>query len=74
MYQIANVKVVEGPKLKPITEIASFRGRFCLQARKGEKVTVQGKVERVTDKRQNRDYYRILIGNKPADYMTLSHS
>jgi predicted nucleotidyltransferase len=74
MYQIENVKVVEGPKLEPILEIASFRGRFCEQARKGEKVAVQGKVERVKGKRQNRHYYRILIGNKPADYMALSHS
>jgi predicted nucleotidyltransferase len=71
-YKIENVKVLEEPKLKSIQEIVSFRGRFCEQARKGEAVTVQGKIERVTDKRQNYEYYRIILGNKPADYMVLS--
>ncbi len=71
-YQIANAKVVEGPKLEDITEIASFRGRFCEQATIGEKIVVQGKVEHVTDKRQGKEHYRIIIGNKPADYMVLS--
>jgi predicted nucleotidyltransferase len=71
-YRIENVKVVEGPKFEPIREIVSFRGRFCEQARKGEAVTAQGKIERVTDKRQYYEYYRIILGNKPADYMVLS--
>lgn len=71
-YKIENVKVVENPKLQPILEIASFRGRFCEQAKTGEMVTVQGKVERVTDKRKEREYYRLILGNKPSDYMTLS--
>ena len=71
-YKIENVQMLEGPKLEPIMEVASFRGRFCEQAKPGEAILVQGKVERVTDKRQNRGYYRIIIGNKPADYMALS--
>jgi predicted nucleotidyltransferase len=71
-YKIENVKVVKGPKLKPIVEIASFRGRFCEQAQKGEAVTAQGKIEHVTDKRQYYEYYRIILGNKPTDYMVLS--
>jgi predicted nucleotidyltransferase len=71
-YRIENVKVVEGPKLQPILEIASFRGRFCEQARKGEAVTAQGKVEHVTDKRKDQEYYRVILGNKPSDYMVLS--
>jgi predicted nucleotidyltransferase len=71
-YKIENVKVLEGSKLEPIREIVSFRGRFCEQARKGEAVTAQGKIERVTDKRQYYEYYRIILGNKPADYMVLS--
>jgi hypothetical protein len=71
-YQIADAKIVEGPKLEGISEVASFRGRFCKQAKTGEKIVVQGKVERVTDKRQGREHYRVIIGNKPADYMVLS--
>ena len=71
-YKLENFKVLEGPKLEPIREIVSFRGRFCEQARKGEKVIVQGKVEHVNNKRQSSVYFRVLIGNAPADYMALS--
>jgi len=71
-YRIENIKVVEGPRLQPILEIVSFRGRFCEHAKKGEAVAVQGKVERVTDKRKEREHYRMILGNKPSDYMVLS--
>jgi predicted nucleotidyltransferase len=71
-YKIENVTVAEGAKLEPISEIVSFRGRFCEQARKGETVTAQGKVEQVTDKRNGKTHYRIILGNQPADYMVLS--
>jgi predicted nucleotidyltransferase len=71
-YKIENVTVEEGAKLEPIREIVSFRGRFCEQARKGEAVTAQGKVEHVIDKRKEQAYYRIILGNKPSDYMVLS--
>jgi predicted nucleotidyltransferase len=71
-YRIGNATVAEGAKLEPIREIVSFRGRFCEQARKGEAVTAQGKVELVTDKRKNQQYHRIILGNKPSDYMVLS--
>ncbi len=71
-YKLENVTVVEGAKLEPISEIASFRGRFCEQARKGEAVTAQGKVERVTNMKTGKEHYRIILGNKPVDYMVLS--
>jgi predicted nucleotidyltransferase len=71
-YQIENVTIVEGAKLEPISEIASFRGRFCEHAKEGEAVTAQGKVEHVTNKKTGEDHYRIILGNKPTDYMVLS--
>ena len=67
-YKIENVKVLEGPNAEPIIEVASFRGRFCEQARRGEKIVAQGKIEQVTRK-DGATYYRLLIGNKPTDYM-----
>jgi len=70
-YKIENVNSVKGQKREPIKEIASFRGRFCEQARIGETVIAQGKVERVEDHRQNCEYFRLLIGNKSSDYMIL---
>jgi predicted nucleotidyltransferase len=71
-YRIENAKVVEGSKLQPMLEIVSFRGRFCEQAKNGEAIVAQGKVECVTDKRKARKHYRIILGNKPSDYMALS--
>jgi predicted nucleotidyltransferase len=72
VYKISDVQILEGQQIEPIKEIASFRGRFCEQARKGEVVIAQGKVEHVIDNRQkNHEYFRLLLGNKPSDYMVL---
>jgi len=72
-YRLENVKVVDGPFLEPIAEVVSFRGRFCEQAKTGEAIVAQGKVEHVNDTRSNHKYYRLILGNKPQDYMALSH-
>lgn len=72
-YKLEDVRVVGGPKLQPIQEIVSFRGRFCEQAANGEAVEAQGKVELVTNKKTGVEHYRLILGNKPSDYMVLSH-
>ena len=69
-YRINNVETLEGTCFS-IGEIASFRGRFCEQARKDETIIAQSKVEKVTDNRQNKESFRLLLGNKPSDYMIL---
>ena len=70
-YKLKDVQVLEGPKLAPIEEVVSFRGRFCQQAFDGEKIEAQGKVELVTIKKNGAKHYRLILGNKPADYMVL---
>jgi predicted nucleotidyltransferase len=72
-YKLSDVAVVEGSKLTPLTEIVSFRGRFCEQAVVGEKIEAQGKVEMVTNKNNSSEHYRLIIGSKPSDYMVLRH-
>jgi predicted nucleotidyltransferase len=72
-YGLKDVEVIEGPKLSPIQQIASFRGRFCEQAINVETIEAQGKVELVTNKRSGAEYYRLILGNKPSDYMVLTH-
>jgi hypothetical protein len=67
-YKIADVKVVKGVHVKPLNEIVSFRGRFCEQARNGETVIAQGKVERV-QRQDGKEHVRLLLGNKPSDFM-----
>jgi predicted nucleotidyltransferase len=73
IYKVKEVEFIEGPRLVPITEIVSFRGRFCEQAAPGEKIEAQGKVELVTNKNNSSEHYRLIIGNKPSDYMVLAH-
>jgi len=46
-YLIDDVEILEGTKASPLEEIVSFRGRFCEQAKKGEIIVAQGKVERL---------------------------
>ena len=70
-YRIENVEILEGPHVEPIEEIVSFRGRFCEQAKSGEVVIAQGKVERV-QKEGHREHFRLLLGNKVSDHMILA--
>jgi hypothetical protein len=70
-YGIENVEVIQGPQLAPISRIVSFRGRFCEQSQVGESVVAQGKIERVTNKKGNQEYFRILLGNAPSDFMAM---
>jgi hypothetical protein len=71
-YRIENVEVIEGPEIKTIQEVVSFRGRFCEQAENDETITVQGKIEKVTNTRRHREWHRLIIGNQASDYMILS--
>ncbi|MCJ7633348.1 hypothetical protein MUP77_13295 [Candidatus Bathyarchaeota archaeon] len=71
-YDVEGVTTIEGTKIQSIKEIASFRGRFCEQAKEGEVVVAQGKVERVIDKKHDHEYFRLLLGNKPSDFMILA--
>jgi len=68
-YRVANVRFVEGSGPETIEEIVSFRGRFCEQAKLGEEVIAQGKIERVTDTRDNSQHFRLLVGNNYEDFI-----
>jgi len=70
-YGIEDARVLEGIRAEPIKEIASFRPRFCEQARDGEVVIAQGKIEQVR-KETGREYYRLTIGSRISDFMTLA--
>lgn len=70
-YGIENVEVIKGRKVEPITEIVSFRGRFCDQAREGELIVAQGKLERVKKAGEKEYHYRVLLGGSPEDYMVV---
>jgi predicted nucleotidyltransferase len=42
-----------------------------MQAELGEKIEAQGKIERVINKKSGKEHYRLILGNKPQDYMIL---
>jgi len=69
-YKLTNVQIIQGNKGDPIEEIVSFRGRFCEQAKSGETVIAEGKVERVQQQGKD-DHFRLLLGSKPSDHMIL---
>lgn len=70
-YKIENVRVLGGVHIEPIEEVVSFRGRFCEQAKNGKRIIAQGKVEQVKGGWE-REYCRLLIGNKSSDFMILA--
>jgi predicted nucleotidyltransferase len=72
VYKVQNAKSHERRGLGAVEEIVSFRGRFCEQAKKGESVVAEGKVECVQDTRHNRQHLRLLVGNRPSDYLVIT--
>jgi predicted nucleotidyltransferase len=64
-YLVSDVRILVGPRV-PISEIVSFRGRFCEQARAGDCINASGTVERF-DTVSGHTGYRLLLGNFPAD-------
>ena len=67
-YLVEDVHVLSGDGASAVTEVASFRGRFCEQAQNGESVVAQGKVEKV-QRKNGKVFFRLLLGGKPSDYL-----
>jgi len=67
-YIVSQVEVLEGTNIPWIKEIASLRGRFCEQAKRGERVIAQGKAERVVE-RDGTESFRLILGAKSSDFM-----
>ncbi len=72
-YLLDRVNFIQGVEVKGLSEIVSFRGRFCEQARKGETVIAQGKIEKV-EKKDGTTHFRILLGGRTSDFMMLGRS
>ncbi|MGV9171761.1 MAG: hypothetical protein ACOC44_15165 [Promethearchaeia archaeon] len=75
-YKIDNIDVIEDQGLvnvidaESIDQVNSYRGRFCEQAKKGELVLIEGKIERVIEKKKD-SYYRILLQDQTKDKMLI---
>lgn len=67
-YRVEAVRIMEGPVVDGLTEIVSYRGRFCEQAREGDGVRARGTLERVEDASGN-VWHRLILGNSNADFL-----
>lgn len=68
IYLVNQVEFLRGTRVDSLREIVSFRGRFCEQARKNEKIFARGKVELVRDRKIG-EYFRLVVGAKRSDFI-----
>jgi predicted nucleotidyltransferase len=66
-YDLTDAKATGGHP--PPTQIVSFRGRFCEQARTGDSILAKGILERVADRHEVS--YRLVIGENPLDSLVV---
>ena len=75
-YKINSIKILESTmklnniNIRDINEINSFRGRFCEHASEGERVLIEGKLEKVNFKNK-KEYLRILLSDPIYDKMII---
>jgi predicted nucleotidyltransferase len=70
-YLLEDVQTLEGLESE-VSEVVSFRGRFCEQAQKGDRVEAAGTLERLVNLKEE-IRYRLLLGTSPDDFLLRSH-
>lgn len=71
VYKIKDVRILNPDKNSTeITEIFSYRGRFCELLREGEEFQAHGTIEKVNLKSAE-SYYRLIIGGQKKDFLKL---
>ncbi|MHA1379829.1 MAG: nucleotidyltransferase domain-containing protein [Candidatus Helarchaeota archaeon] len=71
-YDVSDVKVQKGEKVRDMKQIISYEGLFCFIVKKDEHFRARGKLERVIDKKNKTTYHRLLIGSylaKSRDFL-----
>jgi predicted nucleotidyltransferase len=74
VYQVREAKIIKGPEVSDIEEIVSYEDLYGDIAEVGETLLAKGKIEQVTDRRNKRKYYRLLVGSpegKGSEYIKL---
>ncbi|MHC1590994.1 MAG: hypothetical protein ACXQS8_02840 [Candidatus Helarchaeales archaeon] len=67
-YMIENVEIQNGPEVKKIDRIVSYRGRFT-EARAGKFVHVRGTLELVRGKK-GEYFYQVIVGGEKQHFLT----
>ncbi len=60
---------VECSSLPDIEKLVSFRGRFTEQVSKGALFEAFGRIELVTNHKEDRKYMQLVLGERPVDYL-----
>lgn len=63
VYQIEDVKVLEGFPECEISEVVSYESLYDSLVEEGETIQVKGKLEKVSEKQSGRQHYRVLVGS-----------
>ena len=73
-YQIEEVEFLDNRPSVNVTEVVTYEGLYSSVAENGEKIRVKGKLERVKEKGNSRERYRVLVGSpegKGTEYIKL---
>ncbi len=62
IYEVNNVRILEGLKVEDLREVCSYEGIYSDILEVDEKLIAKGKLEHVRDRRDGREYHRLLIG------------
>ncbi len=62
-YQIEGTKFLDRRHSVNVTEVVTYEGLYASAAENGEKIRVKGKLERVKEKGNSREHYRVLVGS-----------
>jgi predicted nucleotidyltransferase len=66
IYRVQDVQIRSGLKVQGIEEVITYEGLYRDLVYEGEYLLCRGKLEKVEDHRDNRFYYRIIIGSPEA--------
>ena len=73
-YLIKDVEFLSSQQLENVTEIVTYESLYDSLAENGEKIEVKGKLEKIIEKRKNRQHYRVVVGSaegKGLEYIKL---
>lgn len=69
LYQLEDVEIINKKNTEeiPPNRIFSLRGRYCELAKKGERIHVKGKLEKVTIKNQT-EFHQLVLGSTQNEF------
>lgn len=74
VYNVEDVTVLDGSQVGDILEVVSYEGLYDSLAENGETIQVKGKLEHVTEKKTEKEHYRVLVGSpegKGTEYIKM---